>query len=100
MGMMSQMGDMYKLQKEAKKIKKELAATHIFAEVGGVKVTVSGEQIIISVEILDEMILDDPTRLSQAMMDATNKALKKSQQVAAEKMKAIMGGLGGGFPGM
>jgi len=94
-GLMSQMGDMYKLQKEAKKIKKELAATHIFAEVGGIKVTVTGEQIILSVEILDEMILDDPQKIEKSMMDATNKALKKSQQVAAEKMKSVMGGMGG-----
>jgi DNA-binding protein YbaB len=32
MGMFSQMGDMYKLQKEAKRLKKELAQTHISAE--------------------------------------------------------------------
>lgn len=96
MGLMGQMGDMYKLQKEAKRIKKELANTHIFAEVDGVKVTVSGEQEIIEVEFLDESICQDQKRLAKAFKEASNKAFKKAQEVAAEKMKAVMGG----FPGM
>jgi len=93
---MGQMGDMYKLQKEAKKIKKELAKTHIFSEANGVKVTVSGEQEMISVEIIDQAILSDVKKLESAIIEASNKAFKKAQQVAAEQMKAIMGG----FPGM
>jgi len=95
MGMMGQMGDMYKLQKEAKKIKKELANTHIFAEVDGVKVTVSGEQEIVKVEFLHEAPADRE-KLARAFQEATNKAFKKAQQVAAERMKEIMGG----FPGL
>ncbi len=94
MGMFGQMGDMYKLQKEAKKIKKELANTHIFSEASGVKVTVTGEQEIVKVEILDEAILSDPRKLEKSFMEACNKAFKKAQQVAAEKMKHIMGGMG------
>lgn len=96
MGMLSQMGDMYKLQKEAKKIKKELAKTHIFSEVHGVKVTVSGEQVVLSVEILDESILGNQKKLEKSIVEASNKAFKKAQQIAAERMKSVMGG----FPGM
>ena len=95
MGMFSQMGDMYKLQKEAKKIKKELAKTHIFAEVDGVKVTVSGEQEVISIEFLNDEILKDAKKLSKSLVTASNKALKKAQQIAAEKMKSVMGGMPG-----
>lgn len=91
---MGQMGDMYKLQKEAKKIKKELAKMHIFSEVDGVKVTVSGEQEVVSIEIVDEAILSDKKKLEKALIEATNKAFKKAQAVAAEQMKDIMGGLG------
>ncbi|MCF7830901.1 YbaB/EbfC family nucleoid-associated protein [Candidatus Gracilibacteria bacterium] len=94
--MFGQMGDMYKLQKEAKRIKKELAQTHISAEVDGVKVVVSGEQEMVSVDFLEESILQDPKKLSKAIIEAFNKAVKKSQMVAAEKMKAVMGG----FPGL
>ena len=95
MGMFSQMGDMYKLQKEAKKIKKELAKTHIFAEVDGVKVTVSGEQEVISIEFLNDEILKDAKKLSKSLVTASNKAFKKAQQIAAEKMKSVMGGMPG-----
>ena len=96
MGMFSQMGDMYKLQKEARRIKKELANTHIFSESNGVKITVTGEQTMIKVEILDESVLGNISKLEKAIMEASNKAFKKAQQVAAEKMKHVMGD----FPGM
>lgn len=95
MGVLGQMGDMYKLQKEAKKIKKELAKIHVFAESEGVKVTVNCEQEILSVEFLDGAQLTDTKKLGKSIMDATNRAIKKSQQVAAEKMKAVMGGMPG-----
>ncbi len=94
--MLGQMGDMYKLQKEAKKIKKELGKIHVFAEANGVKVTVNCEQEMISIEFVDEAILENSKKLEKAILDASNRAMKKSQQVAAEKMKAVMGG----FPGM
>ena len=93
--MLGQMGDMYKLQKEAKKIKKELGKIHVFAESSGVKVTVNCEQELLSVEFIDESALENPKKLEKAILDATNRAMKKSQQVAAEKMKAVMGGMPG-----
>lgn len=96
MGLLGQMGDMYKLKREADRIKKELAKIYVFSEVHGVKVTVSGEQTFISVEFIELSILEDPKKLEKALVEASNKAIKKSQQVAAEKMKAVMGG----FPGM
>ena len=96
MGMFSQMGDMYKLQKEAKRLKKELAQIHISAEEHGVKVVVTGEQEMISLEILDEALLSNADKLSTAIVKATNKAMKKAQVIAAEKMKPLMGGMGFG----
>ncbi len=95
MGLLGQAADMYKLQKEAKKIKKELGKIHVFAESNGVKVTVNGEQEVMSVEI-DDSVITDPRKIESAIMEATNRAMKKAQQVAAEKMKAVMGG----FPGL
>ena len=92
--MFSQMGDMYKLQKEAKRLKKELAQTHISAEEDGVKVVVTGEQEMISFEVLDETLMQDAKKLSNAVVKASNKAMKKAQTIAADKMKPLMGGLG------
>ena len=96
MGLFSQMGDMYKLQKEAKRIKKELAKTHVFAEDNGVKVTVNGEQQLVGIEFTDEAILQNPKKLEKTLLEVTNRAMKKAQAFAAEKMKSVMGG----FPGM
>ncbi len=95
MGLFGQMGDMYKLQKEAKKIKAELAKIHVFAESDGIKVTVSGDQTVLKVEIVNEPILSDPRKVEKAFIDATNRATKKSQQISAEKMKGLMGGMPG-----
>lgn len=88
--------DMYKLQKQAKSIKKELSNLHIEAEVDGVIVTISGEQEVVSVVIGDQAP-QDKQKLGEAICKALNKAIKKSQEVAAQRMKGVMGemGLGG-----
>lgn len=95
MGLFGQAKDMYKLQQQAKKIKKELGKIHVFAESDGVKVTVTGEQEVVKIEIIDESILENAKKLEKALLDCTNRAMKKAQQVAAEKMRSVMGGLPG-----
>ncbi len=90
-----QVGKLYKLQKEAKKIKKELAKTHIFAKENGVKVTVSGEMEILNVEFYETDILGDQSALAEAFKLASNRAFKKAQEVAAQQMKSIMGDMQG-----
>ena len=96
MGFMDKAKDLYKLQKQAKQIKNELKNIHIEAETDGVTVVVDGEQYFMEVKI-DEKILGDAKKLSKAFVDASNKAIKKSQLIGAEKMKSVMGGLGGMF---
>lgn len=88
--------DLYKLQKQAKQIKKELKNIHIEAESNGVAVTMDGEQHVILVKI-DESIAGDTKKIENACRDAFNKGVKKSQLIGAEKMKDAMGGLGGMF---
>lgn len=93
--MLGKMKDMYKLQKQAKAIKKELKNIHIEAESGGVTVTIDGEQNIIDVLISDEA-MENKKSLEKNIKEAMAKATKKSQQIAAEKMKAVMGDMGFG----
>lgn len=88
--------DLYKLQKQAKQIKNELKNIHIEAESDGVTVTVDGEQHFMEV-VINESIAGDTKKLSKAFIDASNKAIKKSQLIGAEKMKSVMGDLGGMF---
>jgi len=95
--MFKQMKDMYKMQKEAKAIKKELANIHVEAEIDGVVVLVSAEQELISVTIPDELMgVENKNKLAKAIVAATKKATKKAQEIAAEKMKGIMGQMGMG----
>lgn len=96
MGFMDKAKDMYKLQKQAKEIKGQLKNIHVEAETDGVTVTVTGEQEFISV-VLAENAPSDASKLGKAIVDASNKAIKKSQAIGAEKMKEVMGGLGGMF---
>ncbi len=87
----SQMRDMYKLQREAKRVKKELAKIHVEAEASGVKVVVTAEQEIVSIEIPPEVPRENIPAL---VKDALNRALKKAQVVASEKMQGVMGEMG------
>lgn len=96
---MDQAKNMYNLQKQAKQIKKELKNIHVEAEYDGVVVVVDGEQNMIECRI-PEMMLSDATKLGKAVTEATNKAIKKSQMIAAEKMQGVMGDMGlGGLMG-
>lgn len=85
------MKNMYKLQKEAKRVQKELDSIHIEAEGDGVKVVVSAKQEIISIEIQPGL---DHQHLEKTLLDALNRALKKAQIVGAEKMQGVMGQMG------
>lgn len=87
-----------KLQQEASKIQNELSNIHIEAESDGFVVTIDGQMKCIKVEIEDETLLKDKTRLEKAALEAINKGLKKSQEIAAEKMKGVMGNMGLNFP--
>lgn len=82
---------MFRLQKEAKKIKKELKRIHVEAEADGVTVTVTAEQEVVSIDIDDSVARDDIPRLT---IDALNRAMKKAQVVASEKMQSVMGEMG------
>lgn len=99
-----------KLQQEAMKIKKELENTIIEAEVNGLVISVNGEMKVEKVdfettELISGLSPSQKTALEQAIMDAVNKGVKKSQEVAAEKMQGVMWSMGinlpqGGMPGM
>lgn len=92
---------LFNLQSKAKKLQAALRDMEFNGtELGGkIKVTVSGEQKVIAIEIDDSfMVLEEKASLIKFLMQATNSAVKKAQQTAATKTKEIMGGLG--IPGL
>ncbi len=90
--------DQAKLLMKARKLQKELQREIITVETGGgaVKVEISGEQKIQSIQIDPEKVdLEDITQLEDWMEEAVKQAISRSQQLAAEKMKPMMGALSG-----
>ena len=83
--------DMYKLQKEAKRAKKELKKIHIEAEHKGVTVVIDAELNVVSVQIADDVPRE---KIAEYTKEAMNRAIKKAQVVAAERMQGVMGELG------
>ena len=81
------LGDLNKLRSQAKKMQQDLAAEEIRIEEGDIVVVISGDQKIkhFSVQGIT----------SQDAIDALNKAIKKSQEMAAKKLQEMTGGLGG-----
>ncbi|MEK7136928.1 MAG: YbaB/EbfC family nucleoid-associated protein [Patescibacteria group bacterium] len=94
--MLQKVKDMYRLQKEAKRAKKELRTFHIEAEHKGVTVVVDGEQTVVSIVIAPDVPREF---IPEYTKEALNRALKKAQIIAAEKMQGVMGELGIGQAG-
>ena len=86
-----------KMIMKIKKAQKELANELIEVEAGdgAVVVSITGEQKIKNIKIDPEQVdLEDIHELERWIETAVKEAITRSQQVAAEKMKPLMGGLG------
>lgn len=91
--MMDQMKMIAKLKKAQKDLAKEIIEGT--AGDGAVLVAVTGELKIKKVTIDPEYVdLDDIAVLERWIEQATRDAMARAQEVAAEKMKPLMGGLG------
>jgi DNA-binding YbaB/EbfC family protein len=83
-----------KLKKAQKELSKEVV--EVEAGDGAVVVQINGELKIVSVKLDPELInLDNVAELEGWIKAAMRDGLKEAQEVAAEKMKPLMGGLSG-----
>ncbi len=84
------------MQKRLAAAQEEIAATQTSASVGGGAVTavITGgnrvEKIEISPDVVDP---EDVEMLQDLVIAAVNEAMEKSQQIAADKMSVITGGM-------
>lgn len=92
--------ELMKLQQQAQKIQEELSNTHIEAEVDGLVVTIDGQLKVVRTEIEDTTLVGDKEKLEKAFTDAVNKGMKKAQEIAADRMRGVMGQMGINIPGM
>jgi nucleoid-associated protein EbfC len=99
--------NMQQLLKQAQKMQEEMAKAQeslkdevVSASSGGgvVTVEVTGEMVVKSITIAPEAVdPDDVEMLSDLILTAVNQGIEKSQQLAAERMSAVTGGMGGGL---
>lgn len=88
-----QMKMLAKLQKAQKELKKEII--EVDAGDGAVIVQINGELKLVSVKIDPARVdLNDIEELEGWVQAAVRDGMAKAQEIAAEKMKPLMGGLG------
>ncbi len=104
--MQQMMKQVQKMQADMAKAQEELKTATVTATAGGgmVTVTATGDQQVTAIEIKPEAVdPDDVELLQDLVLAAVNEALRSSQEMAANKMGGLTGGmdLGGlGIPGM
>ena len=94
--MFGKMGDVIKMQREMKRIQKELQSIEIESVSGGgkVKVALNGEMKINKIDINEEVLSpENKTDLEDALQETINEGMKKAQAEAAQKTKGLMGNL-------
>ena len=93
----------YELQKKAKTIQKELKETEIEANSndGFVTVVFNGEQHLTELTINEEALKpENKQTLESDLKNAISQAIARSQALAAEKTKAMMGDMNLKIPGL
>lgn len=93
---MDQMKMLNELRKAQKSLKNEIV--EVEAGDGAVVIQITGELKIKKVELDPEKIdLDDIHELERWIENAMRDGYAKAQEIATDKMKPLMGALGGGF---
>ena len=82
-----QLRELKKMRDQAMAIQRELAAEEVVVEEQDVRIIISGDQKIKELSIKGVG--------NQTLVDVLNKAIKKSQEIAAKKLQEMGGGLSG-----
>lgn len=86
--MFDKVKQMMELKKQADALKKMLADEIVEVEAGGMKIVMTAEQKVKTLELGD-----DPNE--KTLLEMFNKASEEAQKVAAKKMQEQMGGMSG-----
>jgi len=102
MNMTKLMQQAQKMQAGLAQAQEELAKATVEGSAGGgaVKATVNGQGDVVAISISKDVVdPEDTEMLEDLVLSALKDAMNKSRQMAAGKMGALTGGLGG-FPGL
>ena len=95
-GLGQMMKQAQKMQAKIMKIQEEMGERSVEASSGGgmVTVTANGKQEILSIRIEPEVVdPEDVEMLQDLVAAAVNEALKKAQEMVAEEMAKVTGGM-------
>lgn len=82
-----QLGELKRMRDQAMQIQRQLQAERVEVEKHGVKIVITGDQKLESIETNGKSDND--------IKEAVNEAVKKSQEIAAKKLSEMQGGLSG-----
>jgi DNA-binding YbaB/EbfC family protein len=100
-GLGQMMKQAQKMQAKIMKIQEEMGERSVEASSGGgmVTVTANGKQEVLSIRIEPEVVdPEDVDMLQDLVAAAVNEALKKAQEMVAEEMAKVTGGMS--IPGL
>jgi DNA-binding YbaB/EbfC family protein len=100
-GLGQMMKQAQKMQAKIMKIQEEMGERSVEAASGGgmVTVTANGKQEVLSIRIEPEVVdPEDVEMLQDLVVAAVNEALKKAQEMVAEEMAKVTGGMS--IPGL
>ncbi|MEK7125686.1 MAG: YbaB/EbfC family nucleoid-associated protein [Patescibacteria group bacterium] len=85
------------LRHQAKTLQSALKEEKVTQEKGGIKITMDGNQEVISYQITDSGLLSPGRQhdLEKKLVEVTNSTIEKTKKVMAEKMQKM-----GGFEGL
>ena len=91
--MFDKMKSLFEMQKKMQEVKRELENTNfdIQSSDGLVKITMNGAQEVREVVIKDGLGESENKNLPSSFKDAFNRGIKRSQEIAAQKMKDVTG---------
>ncbi len=91
--MFDKMKGLMEMQKKMQEMKRELENTYfdIASPDAAVKITMNGAQEVKVVSLQKDLQSIDKTTLEESLRDAYNRAIKRSHDIAAEKMKRVTG---------
>lgn len=91
--MFDKMKGLFEMQKKMQEVKRELdnVSFDIQSSDGVVKITMNGSQQVKEVAIKEGLGESEQAHLASSLKDTFNRAIKRSQEVAAQKMKDVTG---------
>lgn len=90
------LGDMFKIQEKVQQIQQQLAEMRVEATSGGgmVKVVANGRQEVLEIRIDPEVVdRNEVEMLEDLILAAVNEARQRAQELMAEEISKITGGL-------